>query len=54
VYGTEHPECAEILNALGLIEKKKGNYARATELYETSVKIQEKAFGANHPKVCIT
>lgn len=44
------PQCAQIYNSLGIIEKKKGNYKKALEYYKLSSKITKQFFGSKNPQ----
>lgn len=48
--GKDHPEVSENLNALGKLEKKRGNYLDAQKYYERSIAIIKCVFGEEHPK----
>lgn len=45
--GPKHIEVAEILNSIGLVLKKRGDYDEAQTLYERAIKIIRDTFGPN-------
>lgn len=45
--GTDHPEVAEALNALGRVLGKTGKFDEAHRIHEEALAIREKAFGKN-------
>ena len=45
--GPKHIEVAEILNSMGLVLQKRGDYDEAQMLYERAIKIIRDTFGPN-------
>jgi len=44
-HGDMHSEIAEVCNALGMLEKKEGNYVEAIKCYKNALKIGAHLFG---------
>jgi tetratricopeptide (TPR) repeat protein len=50
-YGELHPEVAENLNSLGMIEKHRGEYDLAIEHVKRAISIIEQVFDPEHNKI---
>lgn len=50
-YGELHPEVAENLNSLGMIEKHRGEYDQAIEHIKRAINIIEQVFDPEHNKI---
>jgi CHAT domain-containing protein/tetratricopeptide (TPR) repeat protein len=53
-FGGDSPDCASILNNLGILYETRGKYADAEDLYRRALAIKEKALGANDPGLART
>jgi len=52
-YGDNHPEIAEVCNALGMLSKKEGNYNEALKCYKNALRIAKHLYGKDHPNIGI-
>ena len=49
LYGTEHPNTANVYNNIGSVYKCQGNFPKALEYYEKAMSIREHVLGVDHP-----
>lgn len=54
IRGSDHPDTANALNNLAVVEKKLGKYREAGEHYQRALTIQEDQLGATHPGTLTT
>jgi tetratricopeptide (TPR) repeat protein len=52
--GDRHPDVAEALNNLGLVQHRKGNLAEAEATYRQALALQRDLLGEVHPNVALT
>ena len=52
--GAQDAQLAQLATSLGLVLASKGDYAAAREHHERALQIQERLFGADHPRVAMT
>ena len=48
IFGSEHPDVANSLNALAILASKQGDYERAERFYRQAINIREKTLGPQH------
>jgi len=53
VFGTEHPRVADVLHSMAGLCQEQGDYKKATQLYDKSLKLKEKAVGSCSSRSCI-
>ncbi|MCA9393655.1 MAG: tetratricopeptide repeat protein [Candidatus Omnitrophica bacterium] len=54
IRGSDHPDTANALNNLAVVEKKLGKYREAGDHYERALRIQEEQLGPTHPGTMTT
>jgi len=50
VFGSEHPLVAGVYTNVGIVYRKQGNVAQATEMYTKAYRIYLKVLGPDHPQ----
>ncbi|APZ93257.1 tetratricopeptide repeat protein [Fuerstiella marisgermanici] len=52
-FGVDSPQILPVLNNLGIVRERSGQYAESKTHLERSLRIHQKAYGQNHPKTAL-